>query len=252
MTNRVLFIFSFFPYFCLALSFDSNSKNPSLEVDAVLMLAADVSPSIKDDEKNLQRKGYVDAFLDEKVLEVISRGYYGRIAVSYVEWSKDSQYIVPWTLIDMKRDPDSAREFSEKINMGLDKAEYENTSIHQLLQWASYEIQRSRYKAPNPSRYILDISGDGADWNPLSLVTFREQALSTGMTINGLAIDLEEEDKIDVMRYYETCVIGGFRSFVIGVSRWEDFGEAIKRKIIMELVLAPQEKDHAQVFEGGK
>ena len=56
-------------------------------VDLQLVLAADVSRSIDDDEFKLQRQGYANAFRDPRVLRAIRSGQYGRIAVCYFEWS---------------------------------------------------------------------------------------------------------------------------------------------------------------------
>src|SRR6187549_2264617 len=70
-------------------------------VDVELVLAVDVSLSMSPDELEIQREGYVAALTDERVIEAIKDGVYGKIAVTYVEWAgQTSQHvIVPWTVI---------------------------------------------------------------------------------------------------------------------------------------------------------
>ena len=56
-------------------------------VDLLLVLAADVSRSIDTDKFKLQREGYAAAFNDARVVNIITSGLYGQIAVCFVEWS---------------------------------------------------------------------------------------------------------------------------------------------------------------------
>ena len=63
------------------------------------------------EEQRLQRRGYVSAITSNEVLEAISSGLTGRIAVAYVEWAGAiSQFLtVDWVLIDSR---ESAAEMS--------------------------------------------------------------------------------------------------------------------------------------------
>ena len=77
-----------------------------MTVDLELVLAVDVSRSIDDDEYNLQKQGYADAFTHPAVLSAIQANPHHRIAVTMVEWAgADFQkVVVPWTVIS---DPES-------------------------------------------------------------------------------------------------------------------------------------------------
>src|SRR5882757_2759459 len=70
-------------------------------VDLHLVLAADVSRSIDEQEFELQRKGYAAALTHPRVLQAIRAGEKGRIAISYIEWSGETfqQIIVDWTVV---------------------------------------------------------------------------------------------------------------------------------------------------------
>ena len=80
-------------------------------VDLQLVLAADVSRSVDDDEFKLQRQGYSMAFRDPRVMRAIRSGQFGKIAVIYVEWSgpESMAVIADWTVVG---DDESAAAFS--------------------------------------------------------------------------------------------------------------------------------------------
>src|SRR5690606_30886435 len=60
------------------------------------------SGSVDEEEGQLQRQGYHDAFGDVRVLDAIRHGYHGRIAVTYFEWAgfDYNRLIADWTVID--------------------------------------------------------------------------------------------------------------------------------------------------------
>jgi len=64
----------------------------------------------------------------------------------------------------------------------------------------------------------------------------REIAVRAGVTVNGLAILSEESD---LERYYLTNVIGGPAAFVMLADDYEDFADAVIRKLIREIVGNP-------------
>lgn len=83
-------------------------------VDLQLVLAADVSRSVDDNEFRLQREGYAAALTDPRVLRAIQSGQIGRIAVCYFEWSGESfqQMIVDWMVIG---DEETAGLFADRL-----------------------------------------------------------------------------------------------------------------------------------------
>ncbi len=87
---------------------------------------------------------------------------------------------------------------------------------------------------------MIDVSGDGVNNNgPLVTVT-RDEVLAKGITINGLPIMLKRPnastmdiDQLDI--YYEDCVIGGPGAFVIPIRERDQFKEAIRTKLVLEI-----------------
>src|SRR5260370_1997056 len=70
-------------------------------VDLQLILAADVSISVDNEEFQLQREGYAAAITSGPVLEAIRAGPHHAIAVSFIEWSGPSKQrvVADWNVI---------------------------------------------------------------------------------------------------------------------------------------------------------
>ena len=89
-------------------------------------------------------------------------------------------------------------------------------------------------------RRVIDVSGDGANNSGPPVTIARDDALATGATINGLPIMLKRPnaftmdiENLDV--YYEDCVIGGPGAFVIPIREREQFKEATRTKLVLEI-----------------
>src|SRR5437868_830983 len=83
-------------------------------VDLRLILAADVSISVDDEEFRLQREGYAAAITSVPVLEAIQAGPHRAIAVTFIEWSGPfkQRVVVDWTVI---RDGEMATVFANTL-----------------------------------------------------------------------------------------------------------------------------------------
>ena len=89
-------------------------------------------------------------------------------------------------------------------------------------------------------RRVIDVSGDGVNNNGPPVTTVRDEVVAKGITINGLPILLKRPnvstldiDNLDI--YYEDCVIGGPGAFVIPIKEREQFKEAIRTKLVLEI-----------------
>jgi uncharacterized protein DUF1194 len=212
-----------------------RSETPAIPVDVEVVLAVDVSYSMDPEEQALQREGYMAALTSREFLQALKQGMHGRIALTYFEWAgmHHQQIIVPWRVID---GPETADGFAADIG----RARYtraSRTSISGALLFAAPLFEGSGYRGV---RRVIDVSGDGVNNNgPLITVT-RDEVLSKGITINGLPILLKRPnastldiDQLDV--YYEDCVIGGPGAFVIPIKERNQFKEAIRTKLVLEI-----------------
>jgi Protein of unknown function (DUF1194) len=212
-----------------------NGPSAAAPVDVEVVLAVDVSYSMDPDEQQLQREGYMAAITSREFLQAIKQGMNGRISLTYVEWagSHHQQIIVPWRLID---GPESADAFAADIG----RARYtraSRTSISSALLFVAPLFDGSGYRGV---RRVIDVSGDGVNNNGPPVTVARDEVLSKGITINGLPILLKRPNvsTLDIEQldlYYEDCVIGGPGSFVIPIKEREQFKEAIRTKLILEI-----------------
>ncbi|MBV9954123.1 MAG: DUF1194 domain-containing protein, partial [Pseudolabrys sp.] len=90
---------------------------------------------------------------------------------------------------------------------------------------------------------IIDISGDGMANFGAPPAAARDRVVAAGISINGLAI-LTEEPWLD--GYYRSNVIGGEGAFVVVARSFDNFADAMLRKLVQEVAgVAPA--DHLQM-----
>lgn len=208
-------------------------------VDVELVLAVDVSLSMSPGELEIQRRGYAAALVDGDVLRAIAGGAHGRIAVTYFEWagSESQTVIVPWTIIAGPADAEAvARRLSTSPSNSARR-----TSISAALQFGADLFAESPYQG---MKRVIDISGDGPNNQGASIVEVRDALVEQGITINGLPLMTSggfssAYDVANLDDYYSNCVIGGPGAFMVPVNAWEQFPEAIRRKLVLELASAP-------------
>ena len=84
----------------------AGAASAPVAVDAAIVLASDVSRSIDDEEFALERRGYGDAIQGQQLLDAISTGPHGAIALAYVEWAGDGEerVVVDWAVIRNQND----------------------------------------------------------------------------------------------------------------------------------------------------
>ena len=82
---------------------------------------------------------------------------------------------------------------------------------------------------------MIDISGDGIANFGLPPAVARDRIVARGITINGLAIMIDEPGLAD---YYRTNVIGGPSAFVAVARTFDDFAVAMLQKLEREVAAA--------------
>ncbi|MGY3454113.1 DUF1194 domain-containing protein [Bradyrhizobium sp. USDA 4353] len=204
-------------------------------VDVELILAVDVSYSMDLDELAIQREGYAQALSSREFLQALKNGVHGRIAVTYFEWaaSSDQKVIIPWRVID---GPESADAVAAEI-MKTPIRRASRTSISGAIYFAMPLFDDNPYRG---LRRVIDISGDGPNNNGGPVTIARDEAINKGITINGLPIMVKEPsystmDIENLDLYYKDCVTGGRGSFVVTIKSRDEFKEAIRTKLLMEV-----------------
>lgn len=220
------------------------------QVDVALVIAVDVSWSMDHEEQMIQRNGYSAAFRSKGVIDAIMEGNFGRVAVTYVEWAGEHSQVtvVPWTLLDS---PDSSRHFADALTRD-EPLQLRRTSISGAIDYSRSRLDASGFRA---LRRVIDISGDGPNNEGRSVTDARDEAVAAGVAINGLPLMTNTDDFsggysiANLDDYYSDCVIGGPQAFVIPVTSWKAFPEAVRRKLVLELAsLPPEAEDAARVI----
>jgi hypothetical protein len=213
----------------------TQAKPNAPAVDIELVIAVDVSYSMDLDELAVQREGYAQAIVSKEFLQALKNGPNSRIAVTYFEWSaaSDQKIIIPWRVID---GPETADAVASEI-MKTPVRRGSRTSISGAIDFAMPLFEENPYRG---LRRVIDISGDGPNNNGAPVTGARDAALEKGIVINGLPIMVKEPsyatmdiDNLDL--YYEDCVIGGPGSFVVAIKDRDQFKEAIRSKLVLEV-----------------
>ena len=214
-------------------------------VDLQLVLAADVSISVDNEEFQLQREGYAAAITSEAVLNAIHAGPHRAIAVCFIEWSgPQKQHVVAdWTVI---RDGEMATVFANTLRTAP-RSFADATAIGSAIDFAMRYFEQSGVES---ERRIIDVSGDGDSNSGRPVEYARDDAVKAKVVINGLAIVNEHplpgfighvQPVGGIGHYYRTRVAGGAGSFVFQIDSFDGFAEAIERKLVAEIAFLQSE-----------
>ena len=219
----MLFVALSFPTFASA-----QTGPAATAVDVTLVLAIDASGSVEDDRFELQKRGFGAAFRDPRVLQAIRAGDHQSIAVMMLQWTGPplQEVMVPWTLV---KDEASAAVLAAIIESSPRRLMGGGTSISGAIDYSVKALAASPYRG---TRRVIDISGDGSNNLGRPAEQARDEAVRAGIRINGLPI-LAVEPDLD--QYFRQNVIGGPGAFAIPAKDYDQFAEAILRKLITEI-----------------
>ena len=192
------------------------------------MLALDASGSVSTERFELQKQGYAAAFRDKGVQRAIEGGAQQRIGVAMVQWTgpRLQRLVVDWHVVHGAA---SAEALAARIEAAPRQLFSGGTSISGLIDYALALLDR----APWPTlRKVIDISGDGGNNAGRPVGPARDDAVDRGVTINGLPI-LNVEPFL--AEHYRENVIGGPGAFMVAIDSYDQFADAIRRKLITEI-----------------
>lgn len=210
------------------------------QVDLEIVLAVDASGSVDESEFRLQLEGIAEAFRDPEIQRAILSGPNQRIAVAMVVWADSAfpKIATDWYVL---ADAASANAFADLAQTFHAKTGRSKgiggggTSIGDAIAYSIAMIEGNGIAA---QRRVIDVSGDGIETEPWAapatmLPEARNMAAARGIVVNGLAI---LNDYRHLSTYYQRNVIVGEGSFVIEAGNYEDFRQAIREKLLREIV----------------
>ena len=215
---------------------------PAQNVDRQVILTADVSRSVDDGEFELERKGYAAAVVDPRVLAAIHKGANKAIAVCFIEWSgsDEQKVIVDWTRL---ADEEDAGSLAAAI-LSQPRSFTGRTSISAAIDFAMTRFAMAKWPA---TRRIIDVAGDGNNNSGRAVTEARDDAVKKGVTINGLAIINDRPDMMysshthppgGLPNYYKESVIGGPGAFLVVVTDFHSFADAMAKKLVKEIEIS--------------
>ena len=205
-----------------------SAARAEIAVDLQLVLAVDTSGSVSEERFALQQQGYVAAFRDPRLLQAITAGTHHAIAVTMVQWTGPALQVqvLPWTRVDGE---EAMQSVARAIAATPRQLFGGGTSISGAIDHAVRLIAASGFAS---ARRIIDVSGDGANNRGRPARAARDDAVRAGIGINGLPILALEPD---LQRYYVDNVIGGPGAFVVVAETYENFAEAVLKKLVTEV-----------------
>ena len=198
-------------------------------VSIELVLAVDTSLSVNDIEFSLQMKGIAEALRDEDVINLITA--HDGVAITLIQWAgwTNEENWLPWRRL---KSPESIEALARDIEQ-LKRDRVGNlTGIGTAIQAGLYALESNDFVGRQQK---IDVSGDGKSNVGQDPSFARQQAKARGVTINGLAIVLNEP-ALD--KYYSDNVITGPGAFVIKAVDFSDVARAMRLKLLRELAPA--------------
>lgn len=196
---------------------------PVRACDTALVLAIDVSNSVDEGEYRLQVDGLADALLDPEIVEALVRG---KVAIAVMQWSGVDRQVVttPWTQILRAED---AADLSLVARTTPRAITLSDTAPAEAIYFALGLFG----SAPDCGRQVIDVSGDGTPNAGSDAQLARNLAQSSGVTINGIAIEGMGQA---ISSYYRSALITR-DGFVMTAQGHRDYPQAIRDKILREL-----------------
>ncbi len=192
-----------------------------------LVIAVDVSKSVDSTDFKLQFQGLAAAFRDGEVQAALLSTR-EPVAVAALEWSgpQHQSLITDWYFI---RDVAGAEFLASRFASHQRGAQGQKTAIGEAASFSRLLLAR----VPQCKRQVIDISGDGYNNAGRKPKEVYANGGFSGITVNGLVVG--GITRLQLRKYFETEVIHGPGAFVIATHGFEDYAEAIRRKLLREI-----------------
>lgn len=205
--------------------FSSHAFSKEYNCDAAVVFAWDTSYSVDDSEYDLQKNGTAEALRSDQFRRFIHLSTFRLIYIAVLEWDETQRVQIDWTPITTLED---AQEVANLIS-SLTRYSKGMTGLARGIK-ASGDLFKS---VPCTAfKNVIDVSGDGkenVDSNGRLALIEARNSLPHWIELNGLAVTNEVPD---LDEYYRDTFVTGF---VMQISSYSDFSEAMRRKFILEI-----------------
>lgn len=190
-----------------------------------LVLLMDVSASVTQENYQLQMQGLVAAFTSPQMQQTLLAQPDG-VAITLIQWASDAETVVPWMHL---RNQTQLDQFVTRLSEQVRAEPGYQTAVGEALAAGMRALEQAPCEA---EQRMIDISGDGINNLGAEPQALRDLAQHMLIQINALAIVTDNEPNIH--QWYRENVITP-DGFVIVAQGHEDFGRAIRRKLLLEI-----------------
>lgn len=217
--------------------FGAFAALPARACELALVLAVDVSGSVDPDEFRIQLDGVAEALMDGAVSEALVRG---QSQIMLMQWSGGSRQRVsiPWRQIRTFDDVDRLADDVRDVGRAWRNF---STAIGEAL-----EVAHGALGGTDCARRVIDVSGDGESNEGIPPNEMHDALAAQSTTVNALVI---EGEGTDLTAWFWENVITGEGAFVVTANGYLEYPQAIRRKLLREVVeqvsaLSPSIRDH--------
>ena len=208
------------------------------ECRQALALGLDVSGSVDTDEYALQLGGLAAALDSPEIRAVLLVAPELPVHLTVFEWSGPGarRLLVPWTAID---GPEALGRVTDGLRATERVPSDPSTAIGEAMLYGAALLA----ERPECFSHTLDLSGDGRANAVPRPARVKEMGALAGITVNALAVGVDEPVHGDIRQaeiaalqaYFRSEVIHGPGAFVETALGYADFEDAMRRKLLREL-----------------
>jgi hypothetical protein len=189
-------------------------------VALVLLMDASLSMSVQDFQN--QMEGTASAFEDSAIVQLIQSNP-GGIAVSAFTFEQTTNLEIPWVIV---RNENDARLLASRVR-AIPHRFGSDTLIGPAINRAAEYMAETPCE---PDEHVIDVSTDGEVYAP-PVAAARDAAQEAGIKINAIGVSQRRSDLYEFL----FTNVRTYNGFAIAVDTWEQFINAIRRKISMEI-----------------
>ena len=195
--------------------------------DLALLLAFDASASVTYEEFALIAGGIADALRDPEIAAGLTTGRARASLCALLVFSGRAaqETMIPWTRLAT---PDDVTAFAQRVDDVPRTVPAGLTALGSALLAAETLLA----DAPEATRRIIDLAGDGASNDGPDPAPIRDRLAAAGITVNGLCVLHEEPDLVAT---FTRSVTGGPDSFALPCPDYARFADAMRRKLTREI-----------------
>lgn len=204
---------------------------PAQACRLALVLAIDVSNSVDEAEDRLQRQGLANALIAPDVRDAFFVTD-DPVALFVFEWSGryHQKTLIDWRNIETETDLASVSDSIARSTRG--QRDFP-TAMGYALGFAANRLR----ERPDCFAKTIDVAGDGKNNDGFGPAEAYNAFAFDNVTVNGLVVDASIlETRADLMTFFTDEVIRGPSSFVEIADGFDDYEDAMRRKLIRELL----------------